>query len=141
MSCANRRLVVRRYLVPIFAAVVLASCSSASNASDSSGATASPDATPSPLKACETREVTLDGADLVVTANADATLSSVRVVDSNDNAASTAAEQSAERAFGPLHRDTRVIAHQNKWGLTTFSDECGRPATPVLPYGRTTPKP
>ena len=116
--------------------VAAAGCSSARNASSAQ------DATPAPLAACETRELDVDGADVVVSSNADASLASVRVVEAPDAATREAAVTDVERFFGPVRRDARVIARPNKWGLTTLTDACGRPAGPTTPAPqRTTPNP
>jgi hypothetical protein len=71
----------------------------------------------------------LDGMQVVVTSNLDNSLASVEVVKAPSSAARARAVDDAIHLFGPLRRDTRVIARQSKWGLTTLTDLCGRPTT------------
>lgn len=80
-----------------------------------------------PLHGCETRELTLAGADVVVAANADGTLATVSVAGAADASARAAALREALRIFGPVRRDTEIVARQSKWGLVTWTDRCGRP--------------
>lgn len=90
-------------------------------------ASPAPNATPSPLAACEIRELNLDGADLVVQANLDGTAASITVVKSPDDDVRTKAFQDAVKFFGTPRPDTRTQTRQYKWGLTQLTDMCGRP--------------
>jgi hypothetical protein len=69
----------------------------------------------------------LDGAQVVVTSNLDNSLASVEIVKAPNAAARSRAVDDAIHLFGPVRRDTRTIARQSKWGLTTLTDPCGRP--------------
>ena len=80
-----------------------------------------------PLHGCETRELTLAGADVVVSANADGTLATVAVAGATAARDRAAALREALRVFGPVRRDTEIVARQSKWGLVTWTDRCGRP--------------
>jgi hypothetical protein len=71
----------------------------------------------------------IDGAQIVVTSNIDTSLASVEIVKAPTAAARGRAVDDAIHLFGPVRRDTRVIARQSKWGLTTLTDPCGRPTT------------
>lgn len=93
-------------------------------------ASPSPLATQAPLRSCETREVTLDGADVVVQANVDRTLGAIAVVRADDDAARERASQTASRLFGEPHPDTRTMQRPSKWGLVTITDPCGRLVSP-----------
>jgi hypothetical protein len=110
---------VRTYaLLQLTLLVALAGCTNARHAAAASAA-------PSPLRACETREVKFDGADVVVAGNVDATVGSIQVVDAPSAAAKAKALDDAYRNFGKPRPDTRVVQHANKWGLTTYTDLCG----------------
>jgi hypothetical protein len=98
---------------------------------------ASPAAALGPLGACETRDLQLDDAHLVVSANADGTPTSILVIGAASPEAAAQAQRQAERAFGPPHRDAEAIAHQSKWGLVTWTDRCGHPLpAPAAPHVR-----
>ncbi len=101
----------------------MAACSPARHA----GAAAAASASPAPLLSCETRTVDVDGAQVLVTSNADASLASARVLSATDLAAAGKAVAQVTREFGPMRTDTRVVERPNKWGLTTLTDPCGRP--------------
>jgi hypothetical protein len=103
----------------------LPACSNAHNAASSNAS-----ASPGPLRACEVREVAFASGNAVVTSNADGSLASVKVTDARDAAANAGALADAKRIFGPIRVDKHVVAHQLKWGLTTYTDRCGRPVIP-----------
>lgn len=117
-------------LIGIALALVVTGCA---NGRRASGAEASPNAASSPLAACETRELTLGGADLVIGGNADGTLASVTVVKVANAADRKRALRDVRATFGPTVRDTAVIAHASKWGLTTWTDRCGRAVAQPAP--------
>jgi hypothetical protein len=102
--------------------VALGACASSHH-----GAQSSPSASPSALGSCETRVMTVDGAEIVVTANVNGSLASVEIVNEPNHATGTRAVDDAVHAFGPVRRDSRVVARQSKWGLATLTDPCGRP--------------
>lgn len=110
-------------------ALLLTSCAGHSSATASPSASSSP----VPLQSCEVRTLTLDGAELVVQANADQSVASIVVVKAPDAAAGAKAMQDAERIFGVPHPDTRTQTRQLKDGLVQITDMCGRP---VVPGGR-----
>jgi len=68
-----------------------------------------------------------------VTANPDGSLAGVTVLGSPSAADREAVVAEARRDFGPLRVDSRVVAHPIKWGLTEYTDACGRPVTPSPP--------
>lgn len=75
-----------------------------------------------------------DGAEVVVTSNVDTSLDSVEIVKAPSASARSRAVDDAIHLFGPVRRDTRVMARQSKWGLTTLTDPCGRPVAPPSPH-------
>lgn len=87
----------------------------------------------SALQPCESREITLDGADVLLTSNADSTLASVHVADSASETKRRDILKDVTRNLGAIHIDTGVVARTNKWGLTTWTDRCGRPITFTVP--------
>jgi hypothetical protein len=113
--------------------LVLAGCTSSRHV-----ASASHNVPLTPLGSCETRVVTLDGVDLVLNANADSSLASVRVVKAANGASSREALSAIYRAFGSVRADTDLVARSSKWGLATWTDRCGRPVTFTAP-ARTPP--
>ncbi len=86
------------------------------------------------LQPCETREVTLDGATLVLHVNADAKLGTVEVASAPDAAQRAAALADIEKTFGQPHPDNRVMQRPGKWGLSVLTDPCGHvvTATPLF---------
>jgi len=76
------------------------------------------------------RELTLDGADLVVQANADGTPASITVIHAPSDEARAKAFQDARKDFGDPHLDTRTQVRAYKDGLTQLTDMCGRPVMP-----------
>ena len=90
----------------------------------------------SPLAACESREITLDGADVLLTSNADSSLASVHVRNVTNDALRRDVLRDVYRTFGVIHVDTETVAKSNKWGLTTWTDRCGRPITFTVPSTR-----
>ncbi len=87
----------------------------------------------SPLTPCESREITLDGGDVLLTSNADSSLASVHVRNAANDAIRRDVLRDVYRTFGAIHIDTETIARSNKWGLTTWTDRCGRPITFTVP--------
>jgi biotin carboxylase len=83
-----------------------------------------------PLRSCEVRTLTLDGADMVVQANADDSVASIVVVHASDDEARARAYQKARAIFGDPHPDTRTQVRAFKDGLTQLTDNCGRPVMP-----------
>ena len=108
----------------MLAATVLAA-TACSGARQAAAGTAS--ASPAPLGACETRITDFDGVGAVITSNADGTLASVDIIKAANAAARAKAVDDAVHYFGPVHRDTRVMVRQSKWGLSVLTDSCGRP--------------
>ncbi len=106
------------------ALIVLASCSGTHVASSTSP---QPSGSPSPLRPCEVRELTLDGAKLVVQANLDATPAAIVVVNAPSDDVRAKAFQDAVKIFGVPRPDERTQVRQFKWGLTQLTDMCGRP--------------
>ncbi|MHB8146498.1 MAG: hypothetical protein ACYDGM_04460 [Vulcanimicrobiaceae bacterium] len=96
----------------------------------SADAAATPLPSPAPLQSCETRELTLDGATVVLHANIDATLGTAVVVRAPSGEARAAALADVQRMFGAIDPDTRTVTTLNKWGVPFVSDPCGRPIAP-----------
>lgn len=120
-------------LCSVTVAALLAGCNAAHrNAAASATALAA-------LTPCESREITLDGADVLLTANADSSLASVHVVDTAGEPARRKALEDVYRRFGQTRADTAVVAHTTKWGLTTWTDRCGRPITFTGPQPTSSP--
>ena len=78
----------------------------------------------SALQPCETRFLSLAGADVVVTANADGSVASIAVPGNGPSRAE--ALKQARTVFGSPHLDAERVARQSKWGLITWTDRCGR---------------
>ena len=114
-------------LVPI--AALLISCGGGAQTRATSSPAAG--ATPLPLQSCESRELSLDGADLVVQSNVDHTLASIVVIRAPDDDARAKAFEDARKYFGDPHPDDRKQSRQFKWGLTQIVDMCGRPVMPA----------
>ena len=87
----------------------------------------------SPLAPCESREITLDGSDVLLTSNADSSLASVHVRNAANDAMRRDVLRDVYRTFGGIRIDTETVARSNKWGLTTWTDRCGRPITFTVP--------
>ena len=113
-------------LVPI-ALFAIVGCAGSHAESD---AAPSPSASPDALRSCEIREFSLDGADLVVQANADGTPASIVVIRAQSDDARARAFQDARKAFGDPSPDPRTEVRQYKDGLTQLTDLCGRPVMP-----------
>lgn len=113
-------------LVPV-ALLALCACS---HASSSESASPSPSGTPLPLRSCEERRLSLDGADVFVQANADATPAQILILSAPDDEIRAKAYQAARKLFGDPHPDTRTQERQYKLGLTQMTDLCGRPVMP-----------
>lgn len=116
---------MRTQVVVLLALGALAGCGGTQHASQAQASSA-----PSPLRACETREVTLDGVDMVLQANIDGTPSSMTIVHAADRDTQDKAVEEARKLFGAPHPDTRTMTHQSKWGIVEITDPCGRPVTP-----------
>lgn len=93
----------------------------------------------SPLTPCESREIRLDGADVLLTSNSDSSLASVHVRNAANDAIRRDVLRDVYRTFGAIHIDTETVARSNKWGLTTWTDRCGRPITFTVPSPRPAP--
>jgi hypothetical protein len=76
------------------------------------------------------RTLSLDGATVVVAANADGSAASIVVVHAPDDQARTQAYNAAVRDFGQPRPDTRTQMRQFKDGLAQLTDLCGRPIVP-----------
>lgn len=87
----------------------------------------------SALTPCESREITLDGADVLLTSNADSSLASVHVRNAPSESVRRDVLRDVDRTFGTIHIDTETVARSSKWGLTTWTDRCGRPITFTVP--------
>ena len=90
----------------------------------------------SPLTPCESREISLDGADVLLTGNSDSSLASVHVRSAPNEAIRRDVLRDVYRTFGVIRIDTETVARSNKWGLTTWTDRCGRPITFTVPSPR-----
>lgn len=121
---------MRTYALFSVAALSLLAACTGSRADDAASASPSPLASPAPLRACETRELTIDGADVVVQANVDRTLGAIVVAHADDDTIRTHALADAAKLFGEPHPDTRTTQRQSKWGLIQITDPCGRPVSP-----------
>ena len=114
-------------LLAMTLALLLAGCTSSRHAAAASKPALSP------LAPCESREISLDGTNAVVTSNADSTLASASVVNAANAASRREALAAIYRAFGKIHVDTDLVARSSKWGLATWTDRCGRPAAVPFP--------
>jgi len=114
--------------------LVLAGCAGGHARSDGSP---SPQPSPDKLRSCETRELTLDGADVVVQANVDGSAASIVVVRAPSDDAREKALDDARDDFGDPSPDTRTKVEQIKDGLTQVTDLCGRPVVPSASPGAT----
>src|SRR5580658_10369404 len=111
------------------ALIALTSCSGVAHSQSAAAPGAA--ASPAPLQACETRELTLDGADVVVQSNVDSTAASILVVRAPNDDVRAKAFEDARKIFGDPRPDQRTQSRQFKWGLTQVVDMCGRPAMPA----------
>ena len=87
----------------------------------------------SALTPCESREISLDGADVLLTSNVDSSLASVHVRNASNDSVRRDVLRDVYRTFGVVHIDTETVARSTKWGLTTWTDRCGRPITFTVP--------
>lgn len=87
----------------------------------------------SALTPCESREISLDGADVLLTSNVDSSLASVHVRNAANESVRRDVLRDVYRTFGVVHIDTETVARSTKWGLTTWTDRCGRPITFTVP--------
>jgi hypothetical protein len=72
----------------------------------------------------------VDGAELFVQANADATPAQILVLSAPDDDARAKAYQDARKLFGDPRPDPRTQQRQYKLGLVQTTDMCGRPVMP-----------
>lgn len=117
---------MRPHLVLLVAICSLVACGGQRQSSD---AQASSSASPEPLRACETRAITLDGVDMMLQANIDGSTGAITIVHAADRDAQDKAVEDARKLFGVPHPDTRTMTHQSKWGIIEITDPCGRPVT------------
>ncbi|MGA7572178.1 MAG: hypothetical protein WCA80_15330 [Candidatus Aquilonibacter sp.] len=110
-------------LLPI-ALMAIAGCAGGRAQSDASP---SPEPSPDALRSCEVRELSLDGAELVIQANADGTPASIVVVRAPSDDVRVKAFQDARKDFGDPKPDPRTQVREYKDGLTQLTDLCGRP--------------
>ncbi len=127
---------MRPYALVSIALLALAACSGNTNAKNA--ASPSPGGTPLGLHSCEQRELSLDGAQLFVQANADGTPAQIVVLQAPNDDVRTKAYQDAVKDFGEPHPDLRTQTKQYKWGMVQLTDMCGRP---VVPQGSSSPTP
>jgi len=118
---------MRTHALVSIALVALTACASSHTSTEGSP---SPAPAPSPLLSCETREFSLDGADLVIQANVDQTVGSITIVRAPDDDTRGKAFVDARKIFGDPHPDTRTETRQYKWGMVQLTDLCGRPVMP-----------
>lgn len=109
---------------------LLALCACNTSHSNKASASPSPSGSPSPLTSCEERRLALDGAEVFVQANVDATPAQILILSAPDDEARARAYQQARKIFGDPHPDTRTQTRQYKLGLTQVTDMCGRPVMP-----------
>jgi hypothetical protein len=117
------------HLLQLAALFALTACASNHRSTAAQAATAA-QSSPAPLHGCETRELTLDDADIVVNGNIDGTLASYVIVRAPSPSTRARAIVDVRNDFGLPRPDTQIIAHQSKWGLTTYTDRCGHPVGP-----------
>lgn len=72
----------------------------------------------------------LDGADVFIQANIDATPSQIVIISAPDAETRAKAYGDARKIFGDPHPDTRTQTRQYKMGLVQTTDLCGRPVMP-----------
>lgn len=114
--------------LPIVALLALCACSNG-NGSARTDATASP----APLVSCETRQLQLDGADIELDANVDASLGAVVVTDSENDASRDKALAEVKKIYGDAKPDPRTTTRPWRLGLTRETDMCGRPIATESP--------
>ncbi len=117
-------------------ALALTACSNTQQNRQTASPT--PSGSPLPLRTCEARQLTLDGVDLLIVANVDATPGTVTVLHAPDEAAAQKALADEHKLFGQEHRDMRTQSRPWKDGLIQIVDMCGNLATYNPP---TTPAP
>ena len=82
-----------------------------------------------PLRSCESRELAIDGVDVLIQANVDATPGTITILHAANDDAAQQALSDVRKFFGQEHRDMRVQTQQYKDGLPKVVDMCGNPAT------------
>lgn len=115
---------MRTHLFLSLALLSLAGCGAQHQSGDAQAS-----ASPLPLRACETRELTLDGVDMMLQANIDGTPAAITIVRAPDRDSQDKAVEEARKIFGVPHADTRTTQHTSKWGIPETTDPCGRPVT------------
>jgi hypothetical protein len=126
---------VRKNLtLSIVVVLALGACSSGSSASRSD-ATAAPE----PLVSCETRQVQIDGADIELDANVDATLGKIVVIDIPPTGGYEHIFADLKKAYGDPKPDVRTTTRPWRLGLTRETDMCGRPIATATPSPSPTP--
>lgn len=113
----------------LFPVALLLVSGCASGHSTDTAASPSPGATPARLASCEERRVTLDGADVFIQANVDATPAQIVILSAPNADVRARAYDDARKTFGDPHPDTRTQIRQYKLGLVQTTDLCGRPVT------------
>ncbi len=105
---------------------------SASPSPDAAAAPAGVSTTPVPLRPCESVELRVDDADVVLSTNPDGTLASVSVIAPTPHLRELALADVRSR-YGEARPDTRVLSHQSKWGIPILTDSCGRSVKSAAP--------
>lgn len=111
----------------LFLSLTLLSLTACGAQHQSGGAQSTSAPTPEPLRACENRELTLDGVDMMLQANIDGSTAAITIVRAPDRDAQDKAVEEARKIFGLPHPDERTEQHTSKWGITEVTDPCGRP--------------
>ena len=70
---------------------------------------------------------------MLLTSNVDSLLASVHVRNAANESVRRDVLRDVYRTFGVVHIDTETVARSTKWGLTTWTDRCGRPITFTVP--------
>jgi hypothetical protein len=89
--------------------------------------------TPGPLQSCGIEEVQIDGADVILTANVDASLDTQTIVSVPDERSRAQAIADLRKIYGDPKPDTRTTYRQWHYGLVQPADMCGRAVNPVTP--------
>ena len=112
----------------IIALLALGACSSGGRSSQ-----ADTTATPEPLVSCETRQIQIDGADIELDANVDATLGKIVVIDIPPTGGYEHIFADLKKAYGDPKPDPRTTTRPWRLGLTRETDMCGRPVATSSP--------
>jgi hypothetical protein len=120
---------VRKNLtLSVVAVLALGACSSGSSSSQADAT-----ATPAPLVSCETRQIQIDGADIELDANVDATLGKIVVIDIPPTGGYERIFADLKKAYGDPKPDPRTTTRPWRLGLTRETDMCGRPLSTGSP--------